>query len=170
MTKELLIMRHAKSSWDDDSLSDHQRPLNRRGRKDAPRMALFLVGQNLVPDLIVSSDANRARSTAELVAENLNVSDIAVEFVEDFYLAPPDIYIEYAWRLADQFNRPLFVGHNPGMEHLVNGLSQGAWESMPTAAIAHCVFDFDTWTEFTNTASVRSVSVYRPKQLADYGG
>ena len=123
MPKELLIMRHAKSSWDDDSMSDHERPLNKRGLRDAPRMARFLIGQNLVPDLIVSSDANRAKSTAALMAEHLNMAELIVEFTEDFYLAPPDIYVEFAQRLADQFNRPMFVGHNPGMEHLVNSLS-----------------------------------------------
>ena len=168
MPKELLIMRHAKSSWDDESLSDHERPLNKRGLRDAPRMAQFLVANNLAPDLIVSSTANRANSTARLVAENLNMGDLVVEVTEDFYLAPPDIYVEYAQRLADQFKRPMFVGHNPGMEYLVSSLASQKWESMPTAAIAHVVFEFDSWNELTDRAAVQSVNVFRPKQIDDY--
>lgn len=165
MPKELLIMRHAKSSWDDDSMTDHERPLNPRGLRDAPRMAQFLNANKLVPDLIVSSDANRARSTANLISEHLNADQLQVEVIEDFYLAAPDVYLEYAQRLSDQYERPMFVGHNPGMEGLVNSLAGGQWENMPTAAVAHAVFEFDMWNEFTADAAIRSLDVYRPKQV-----
>ena len=170
MPKEILIMRHAKSSWEDESLSDIQRPLNPRGLKAAPKMARFLNQQQLLPDLIVSSSAVRARSTAELIAENVNVNELNVEIVDDFYLAPPGIYIEYASRLASQFCRPMFVGHNPGMENLVNTLVDGEWESFPTAAIAHVVFEFDEWSSFAKQPTVRSASVYRPKEIDDFDG
>ena len=161
-------MRHAKSSWADDSILDRDRPLNERGLRDAPRMAQFLVANKLTPDLIVSSSANRARSTAILVADDLDSESVTVEFVDDFYLATPDIYLEFACRLSDQFNRPLFVGHNPGMETLVNDFGTNEWENMPTAAIAHVKFDFENWNELESQPTGRSVAVYRPKSLVDF--
>ena len=168
MPKQLLIMRHAKSSWDDDSMTDHERPLNPRGLRDAPRMAQFLNANNLVPDLIVSSDANRARSTAKLVSEHLNNTELQVEFTEEFYLAAPDVYLEYAQRLSDQYERPMFIGHNPGMEVLVNSLGDGKSQSMSTAAIAVAVFEFDMWKKLADAPAVRSLSVFRPKQIDDF--
>ena len=165
MTKELLVMRHAKSSWKEDSLPDHERPLNKRGRNDAPLMAGLLVEQDLQPDLILSSSAVRARDTAELVARSLNHPEPGVEIVDDFYLATPDVYVEFLQRLSDDFFRPMVVGHNPGLEQLVNGLSN-SWQTMPTAAVAHFVLEIVSWSDLdADSTPARLCHVFRPKEL-----
>ena len=165
VSKQILIMRHAKSSWDDESLSDHDRPLNKRGKKDAPRMAVFLNELDLIPDIILSSSANRARATALTVAEHLNAPSVEVEIVEDLYLAPPGIYLEHLERMADQFNRPMFVGHNPGIESVVHQLS-GQWHGMPTAAVACFTVKIGIWSELSeNSESIELDNVWRPKEI-----
>ena len=91
--KQLLIMRHAKSSWADRSMRDFDRPLNGRGKRAAPRMASWLEENGAVPELIISSAANRAQSTAKLLTENFQ-EEVRVEIVEEFYLASPIVYLE----------------------------------------------------------------------------
>ena len=90
--KTLLILRHAKSSWKDASLADHDRPLNKRGKRDAPRMGRLLQEQDLVPDRIISSTAKRARNTAKAVAKACNCKD-KVELTSEFYHAGPGAYL-----------------------------------------------------------------------------
>ncbi len=166
MTKELLVMRHAKSSWKDETLPDHERPLNKRGRHDAPAMAGLLVEQDLQPDLILSSSANRARSTAELVARSLNHPEPEVEVIDDFYLATPDVYLEFLQRLPDEVCRPMVVGHNPGLEQLINGIS-GAWQTMSTAAIAHVIIELESWSELDAESTPMTLrEIFRPKEVA----
>ena len=165
MGKELLIMRHAKSSWADDSLSDHDRPLNKRGRNDAPKMAQLLVEWDLRPDLIISSTAKRARLTTQMVAEIVGSEKLPVESTEDFYLAPPATYLEALQRLSNSFCRPMVVGHNPGLEGLVENFT-GHEEFMATAAIAHLQFDIDDWSDLKfSSSSNKLIAVHRPKEV-----
>jgi len=165
LAKQLLLMRHAKSSHDDSSLSDFDRPLNKRGIADVPKMAGWLNEHDLVPDIIISSSAARAKATAKSLAENLGAATSEIEFHEDLYLAPPMNYREIMSRLSAQFERPIFIGHNPGMEELVQTLG-GKYQVMPTSAIA--VFDVDThdWsTTASDVSAIRLTSVYRPKEI-----
>jgi phosphohistidine phosphatase len=128
----LLLMRHAKSSWDDPDLEDHDRPLNKRGKRDAPRMGRLLLDQGLGPDLIVTSSAIRARRTGELVAETCGDPPLQIE--PDLYHAGPEEILEVIAALAGP-RRLLVVGHNPGLEELVSMIAD-EWTRMPTAAIA----------------------------------
>lgn len=165
MTKRLLIMRHAKSSWELGYNSDHQRPLNERGKRDAPRMAQFLVQQNCIPELIFCSTARRAVETAQLLIKGLGQFDSENWLLcDDLYHAPPRCYLD---RLASLNNRPLdcvmVVGHNPGLEQLVAQLS-GRFEAMPTAAIAHFEFDIDHWDDIIGEPG-RIVDFWRPKEI-----
>jgi len=163
LLKELLLMRHAKSSWSSANLSDHQRPLNPRGRRDAPKMARVIERENIVPDLILTSSAARARSTAELVREIIH-PDIELQIVDEFYAAPPLVYIQTLCQLSNQYERLLVVGHNPGLEELVHELS-GEWHEMPTAAIAHFMFAISEWAELTtNSNKNRLQHIWRPKE------
>ena len=166
MSKELLIMRHAKSSWDDHSQRDHDRPLNQRGLCDAPRMAGLLSELHLEPDLILTSSARRARATADLMLENLNRQHLQLEIVAEFYHAQPDIYVDHCRRLADQFQRPMVIGHNPGLEDWIGQIA-GQWPSMSTAAIAHVTLDINHWSEFKSTKSANATlnHIYRPKEI-----
>ena len=133
-------MRHAKSSWANLGQGDYERPLNARGENDAPRMGRWLSQQNKVPDLIVSSTAKRARQTAELLAENLDGFDrTCLEWADDLYHAAASVYLRKLDDLAhannESIERVLFVGHNPGLEELLQKLS-GEYHFMPTATIA----------------------------------
>ena len=143
--KELLIMRHAKSSWDSQYRSDFERPLNKRGRKAAPRMGEFLTDRGLLPDLIVSSPAERAKQTAELFME---ASDYDGEMHLDhgiYHAYSGDLFL-VVQRLPEDAERVMLVGHNPGFEMLVDQLC-GVDVRMPTAAIAYVVLPVTRWTE-----------------------
>ena len=164
MSNQLLIMRHAKSSWDDRSLRDHDRPLNDRGRRDAPRMAEWLNEQGLAPDIILTSSANRAQTTATLIVEHLK-GVVDVEIVEEFYLAAPATYLEVLANLPDNISRPMVVGHNPGLEDLVQTLG-GDDEVMPTAAIAYFENIGENWKRIADQLGNYPLhSVWRPKEI-----
>lgn len=165
MAKQLLLMRHAKSSHDNPGLSDFDRPLNPRGTSDVPKMAAWLSQNNLTPDIIISSSAMRAETTAKSLADHLDSSEITTEVTEDLYLAPGSIYLEFLARLSEQYSRPMFVGHNPGMENLVQQLG-GSNEVMPTCAVAVFEVSSGNWKEIAEDASKFQLGkVLRPKQL-----
>ena len=161
--KNLLIMRHAKSSWGNEALADYDRPLNKRGLRDAPRMGKLLVEKGLVPDCVIGSSANRAQSTAKLVIDNLG-QDVVSRFTEDLYHAPAEAYLEYISIMGQPHSTILMVGHNPGIERLVYSLSD-RWEIMPTAAIAWFQFDSETWEPIEQREPSRLRAVWRPKEL-----
>ena len=161
--KTLLIMRHAKSSWDDESLPDYDRPLNKRGQKDAPRMGQLLLEEQLGPDLILSSTALRARTTAEIVAREIKFGG-EIELQPDLYHAEPEDYIRALKALKDPADQVLIVGHNPGLEDLL-ALLTGGNEHLPTAAIAVVEFSIAHWRELTAKTKGRRIRLWRPKEL-----
>ncbi len=161
--KTLLVLRHAKSSWANNDLSDYERPLNKRGQRDAPRMGRLLCDEELVPDLIITSSAKRALSTAEAVALACDY-DQEIQYTRHFYLADSEDYLERLQQLDDAYERVMIVGHNPGMEHLV-ALLTGAWETMPTAAIAHLSLPINHWRELDEDSGAELVCLWRPKEL-----
>jgi len=128
----LLLMRHAKSSWRHSGLSDHNRPLNRRGEKAAYRMAAFLHAQGIVPERILSSSATRATLTAQIMAAEFSIHEIHVQ--PALYLADLTVWKHLLTGLtADQAT--LVIGHNPGLENLVSEKA-GKPVRFPTAAVA----------------------------------
>ena len=162
--KTLLLLRHAKSSWKDESLTDHERPLNKRGKKTAPQMGHLLRDQGLVPDLIVSSTAVRARSTAEAAAEACGYRG-EVTLSDELYLATSGEILQYAQeRTEETLGRIMLVGHNPGMEGLVNMLS-GQSEPFPTAALAAIELGIDSWRKLELGIEVKLKNVWRPREL-----
>lgn len=162
--KQLLILRHAKSSWKDLMISDHARPLNKRGYRDAPRMGQELRSYDLCPNLIVSSTAKRAKTTATLVADEAGYEGEII-LTRDFYHAPPETYIAYCQGLSDEIERVMVVGHNPGMEMLVSLLGKGINEFMPTAALA--IFDVDVthWSDFSAETPSHLIHLLLPRNL-----
>lgn len=161
--KTLLILRHAKSSWANPRLSDHDRPLKRRGKRDAPRMGRLLLDQNIIPGLIITSSAVRALATAEMVALACDYQG-ELMVTRAFYHADSDTYIEYL-RMFDEEPDPIMVvGHNPGMEELLEELT-GAIEHMPTAALAEVTLPIDGWDELTTTVEGKLVSLWYPRGL-----
>lgn len=133
--RSILLMRHAKSSWGDAGLPDHDRPLNQRGQAAAPTMGKLLQKQGLLPDIIYTSTALRARETTEAFVE---ASDFRgpVVVVPRLYLAEPATYFDLFTEVPDGVRRPMFVAHNPGIADLVEVLS-GRFQEMCTAGVAH---------------------------------
>jgi phosphohistidine phosphatase len=159
-----LLLRHAKSSWSDSRLEDHDRPLNARGERDAPRMGAFLRRKRLIPDVIISSDAVRARLTAEAAAEAAGYQG-TIAFDNRLYLAAPAEMIGVLRAVSDEHKTAMLVGHNPGLEQLVEQLT-GEQQDMPTAALAHIQLPMMRWNDLALETHGSLVDLWRPKQLA----
>ena len=162
--KTLLILRHAKSSWNSSERSDHDRPLKKRGKRDAPRMGRLLHDENLVPDAILSSTARRAADTARLVAESSGF-DGEIRFIEALYLAAPEAYLRALRKLPDEIITAMVVGHNPGMEDLLETLT-GTFERMPTAALAQVALPLDHWSQLTDETEGDLICLWLPRALS----
>jgi phosphohistidine phosphatase len=163
MPKTLMLLRHAKSSWKDPGCSDHDRPLNKRGKKAAPRMGRLLCQQKLVPDRIVTSTAKRAHTTAQAVAEESGYEG-QMQLSPELYLAAPASYIDVLRRLTGDPSRVLAVGHNPGIAGLAEHLT-GDEVEMPTAALAVISLAIESWDELSVHAAGVLVHFWCPKQL-----
>ena len=163
--KILLLLRHAKSSWKNPGLADINRPLNKRGKRDAPRMGMFIRDQDLVPDIILSSPALRARKTAQAVFIESGYEN-EIEIHEDFYPGDPYAFIESLTEMADQINKALIVAHNPGLEEFLDVLT-GESARMPTSALAQISLPINSWSELINREEGKLVDLWRVKEL-DY--
>ena len=161
--KTLLVLRHAKSSWNDSARDDHERPLSKRGRRDGPRMGKLLREYGLRPDIVISSDAVRARRTAEAVAE---AARYAGEILLDHYLymaGPADI-LSRLRTVRENAETVMIVGHNPGLEELVEHLT-GQRQDLPTSALAQIVLPIDQWRDLKLTTRGTLMGHWRPKAL-----
>lgn len=158
--KTLLIMRHAKSNWNNTLLADHDRPLNERGERDAPAMGSLLLTRGLVPELIITSTAERARRTAALVAER---SAYEGEIVPDknLYHAGVDEFIEGLQQHPKEEDIVMIVGHNPGVSELVDFLTDQP-EPLTTGDIAVIRLHVADWRELDFETEGDLVEVLRP--------
>ena len=159
--KTLLILRHAKSSWKFPDLSDHDRPLNRRGKLDAPRMGRLLKEKGLVPDLVISSTATRAKDTATAVAKHSGYKGRKINF-ESLYAAEPAAYLTVLRDVADNYQQVLIVGHNPSVEELIETLT-GEIHIIPTCTLVQIEFDIEKWSAILDqsTDGGRLVEIFR---------
>jgi phosphohistidine phosphatase len=158
--KTLYLLRHAKSSWDDASLADFDRPLNGRGERTAPFMGQLMADKRLIPDAVISSPARRAKDTALLAKSNAGFA-AEIEYDERIYEASPQTLLQVVSELDDTYNSALLIGHNPGMEGFVRFLT-GRIEPMPTAALAIIRLDVANWNE-TSDGSGTLERVFRAK-------
>jgi phosphohistidine phosphatase len=161
--KTLLLMRHGKSSWKDDKLEDHERPLKKRGRKDSNRIAKVIEKSNLVPDLILSSSATRARETAEIVAETLSYKQDIV-YLDELYMGEPQNFIDALINLDTEYNTVLIVAHNPGLEAYLQ-IIDGEIEAVPTAGLGHLVLMIDDWKALSFDTMGDLLGFWTPKAL-----
>jgi len=161
--KSLLILRHAKSSWKDLDLTDHDRPLNKRGKGDAPLMGGLLKREHLVPDTIISSSAIRARDTAEAVAKASGYKG-EINSNSSLYAAEPQAYIDALHEISDGHARALIIGHNPGLEELVEMLT-GEFHIMPTCALAHVKLRVQRWVDIDYKTKGRLARIWQPRDL-----
>ena len=163
--KRLLILRHAKSSWNHPELSDFERPLNKRGRRAAPRMGRWIAENNLAPEVVICSTAKRAQQTYQLVQDVVNW-DVETIHTDELYLAPAQTYIQHLSQLPDNIPTAMVIGHNPGMEELVSLLC-GEYQSMPTCALAVITFDVNVWSQLAaNGCSGKIQHHVLPRELA----
>ena len=138
-------MRHAKSSWKDMSLSDRDRPLNKRGKRDAPEMGRRIQEHGIRPSLIVSSPAKRAWSTAKAVADAINYPREFLQKEDALYLASLDTILDVIMAQDNGFNNLMLFGHNPGFTDMANFLVPGLTNNLPTAGVVSVEIDQDDW-------------------------
>lgn len=161
--KTLLVLRHAKSSWRDTTLEDHERPLNKRGERDAPRIGKLLRQERLTPALIISSNAVRTRMTAKAVAEAAHYAgEIRVD--PRLYLASATDILTVLRSVDTEVGTVMIVGHNPGLEELVTELT-GKQEPVPTAALAQIALPIDRWRDLNASTRGTLLTLWRPKEL-----
>lgn len=143
--RSLFLLRHAKSSWSDSSLSDFARPLNERGLKAAPLIGKVLAERDVRPSLVLCSPAVRTQKTAELVLTAANL-DVPVKYDERIYEATPTRLLNLLAETEDVHEAVLLIGHNPGLEELLAHFT-GEGRAMPTAALAALTLDVDSWNQ-----------------------
>lgn len=164
--KTLLLLRHAKSSWDEPSLRDFDRPLAARGKRDAPRIGKALRKRGPHPELIISSPAARTRATIKAIAASARF-EAEIQFEESVYGASASELIKLIRGLPREKATAMIVGHNPGLEDLVARLT-GKPERMPTAALACIEFQIDGWDDLKDGEG-KLAWLLTPKQLGDSG-
>lgn len=159
--KTLLLLRHAKSSWQDAGLADFDRPLNERGMLAAPFMGALMVREGLAPEIILCSPAERARQTALLVGQGRGMNT-EIRFEHRIYEASPRGLHQVVSELDDAYSSAMLVGHNPGVEGFISYLT-GNMESMPTAALAVTDLQVGSWSTINDRCgSLRRI--YKPRE------
>ena len=143
--KTLTLLRHAKSSWDEPNLADRDRPLNRRGERDAPVMGQRISAAGIRPSLIVSSPAVRAWSTAKIIAREISYPLEFLQRESDLYHAGLETILDIVARQDTGFNNVLIVGHNPGFTDFANFLVPGLTNNLPTCGVVSVTLDCDSW-------------------------
>ena len=143
--KTLTLVRHAKSSWKDQNLSDQERPLNKRGERDAPVMGQRITEAGIRPSLIICSPAVRAWTTARIIASEIGYPNEFLQRENSLYLASLDDLLDVLVAQDREFNSLMVVGHNPGLTAFANYLSPGITNNIPTAGVVAFSFDRDDW-------------------------
>lgn len=143
--KTLTIVRHAKSSWNHPELSDRQRPLNSRGKRDAPVMGKRIVDHGIRPSLIITSPAKRAWTTAKVIAGEIGYPAEFLQREDTLYLASLDDLLGAVVAQDTGFNSLMLVGHNPGLTEFANFLIPGLTNNLPTAGVVSVQIDRDDW-------------------------
>ncbi|MCW8887614.1 MAG: histidine phosphatase family protein [Gammaproteobacteria bacterium] len=147
--KTLWLVRHAKSSWDSDIISDHDRPLNKRGLSDAPLMGSRLARIKTSPQLMICSSATRAQTTAKLIAKEIGYNCDRLEIDSRIYGAGLNGMIEIIQHLDGALDQIMLIGHNPDMTDTINWLSDSHIDNCPTCSIAELQVTTDSWRDFS---------------------
>lgn len=163
--KKLLLMRHAKSSWKDSEIPDHERPLKKKGQKDTEEMGKLLKSKDLKPDLILCSTAKRAKETAEIMAKTCKCEKDIV-YLDSLYMAEPSDILNAIRDQGKDHKTVLVIGHNPGMEAFLQIINGGV-ESLPTASIAYVGAQLENWKDLGKHKDdeVKIKKLWRPKDL-----
>jgi len=151
--KKLFLIRHAKSSWDYSNLTDFERPLNKRGKRDAPFMAKLLAKQGFNPDFIISSPANRAITTARYFSESLGYFFDKIFIEPKLYEASRDEILEVVMEIGKTYNNVMLFSHNPGLTDFANKLIGNTIDNIPTCGIVSINFKIESWSEINSKNS-----------------
>lgn len=161
--KTLLLVRHAKSSRKDPALPDFDRPLNHRGKKEAPEMGKRLAKRHLKPDAIISSPAVRALATAKALAEELDFKAKRITFDDSLYMAGKDRLLDVIYALDDAWPKVIIIAHNPGLTDLVNTLFPSPVDNIPTCGVAIVKFAIEEWSDVSRSRPVEAAFLYPKK-------
>ncbi|MFI5133050.1 MAG: SixA phosphatase family protein [Chitinophagales bacterium] len=146
--KTLLLIRHAKSSWDDASLSDFDRPLNDRGKQDAPVMAQRLLDKKVKIDAFISSPAKRASRTARIFAKEYKMNRDEIIYKTELYMAFDNVFYDVIGKTDDDFDRIAIFSHNPGLTDFANELTDIKIDNIPTCGVFAVKVDTEQWANF----------------------
>ncbi len=162
--KKLLIARHAKSSWDDFTIEDHERPILEKGKQKSIKVATALKQKKILPDLIISSTAKRAKETAIILATELGYPVDNIRYEKRLYHADADDIFDELFGLDDSIDSVMVVGHNPTLTDLVNHFSKTMIDNLPTSAVAAVTFKTNKW-EKTGSSKFTLKFILRPRDL-----
>ena len=160
--KTVFFVRHAKSSWDNPLLSDHDRPLNARGKKDAVSMGIKIKNRDWIPAKIISSTAKRAKKTAKKINKTLDIENI--ELNDRLYHASPHTIFSVLKQLNDEIPSVMIVAHNPAMTEIINYFSRDFIPNVPTTGIFKIDFDVTNWDEI-NFENGKLIDFIYPKMF-----
>ena len=146
--KTIILVRHAKSSWDDISLKDEERPLTDRGNKNAPEMAKRLLKKKVPIDAILSSPAKRAKSTAEYFAKEYEIPKKKIILIPELYMASNDAFVRTIRNAPEKADSIAVFSHNNGITQFANTLSETKIDNMPTCSVYAVKADIDSWKSF----------------------
>ena len=146
--KTLLLIRHAKSSWDNPSQSDFERPLNERGKRDAPEMAGRLIAKKIKIDIILSSPAKRASRTARVFAQEYELKKDDILFKTELYGADERDFFDVIGKINNRYNNAALFSHNPGLTYFANLLTGTRIDNIPTCGVFAVRFDSKNWADF----------------------
>ena len=163
--KTLYLARHAKSSWKYPKLDDFERPLNKRGRKSAPFMGGILHKLKVSPDLIISSPANRAATTARIMAAKIEYPLENIQYSESIYEFSESALIRVVKQIDDAVKKAMVVGHNPGLNGLANYLGDYPVSNIPTAGIYCLDLDIASWSNIRENCGKLKFFEYPKKHI-----
>jgi phosphohistidine phosphatase len=161
--KTLLLMRHAKSSWKDDSLADHERPLKKRGKKDAQLIAKVIEKNDLEPNLILASSSTRTRQTVNILTEEWDYQEKII-YLDELYMGEPQDFINALKTLSDEYKTVMIVAHNPGLEAYLQ-IIDGEIEAVPTSGLGYLVLVLDHWKDISLDTMGDLIGFWTPKEL-----
>jgi phosphohistidine phosphatase len=162
--RTVTLIRHAKSSWSDPSFTDFERPLNKRGIRDAPRVGAALSQADVSFDRVLCSDAKRARQTLSLLKQGMAIDEEIIGYRHDLYGASADHLFSCITEQPDSIYNLALVGHNPGMEDLANSLAEEHIGPMPTCCVIHLTYELDDWDDLFQTRGKVALTI-RPRDL-----
>jgi phosphohistidine phosphatase len=145
--KTLYLIRHAKSDWDDPSLADFDRPLNARGKRDAPRMGKWLKKHKEIPDFIIASPAKRAKKTAQKIAEETGYAEKNIHWEKQLYETEIPVWLKCVCAIDNKYDNVFLIAHNDTLTRFANYLCDAHIDNVPTCGIVKISFPISDWNE-----------------------